>query len=452
VIYKNEVLKSCLFKLTFICLSASIVFAYSGGSGTSGDPYQIASKDDLLALAAVPADYNKCFILTADINMAGQVFTTAIIAPTSSNIYFQGTAFTGVFDGNSNKITNFTINGGSNSYLGLFGQVGASSALVIKNLGIENFSISGSSSSECVGGLAGQSDGGNIINCYTAGTISGSASFVGGLVGYSYGTITNCHATGTVSGISALGGLVGYIDRGGNITNCYSTSAVNSSNSSQYVGGLAGYNYSGSITNCCSTGAVSSTGSSVGGLLGYNYTGNITNCYSTSSVSGSGIVGGLVGYNYYGSGNITSCYSTGAVSRTGPFSNFGGLVGYNHGIISNCYSTSSVSGNKYVGGLVGSNYNTISNCYSTGTASGSSNVGGLVGYSSGGSASNSFWDVNSSGLTTSASGTGKTTAQMKTLSTFTGWDFTSVWNIAQGTYPFLKKWNYSGGAGTPDAP
>jgi hypothetical protein len=52
----------------------------------------------------------------------------------------------------------------------------------------------------------------------------------------------------------------------------------------------------------------------------------------------------------------------------------------------------------------------------------------------------SFWDVNTSGQTTSAGGgTGKTTAEMKTLSTFTsaGWDFTSVWVLPLGQYPML---------------
>ena len=97
--------------------------SYSGGSGTAGDPYKIATKADLLALAANTADYSKCFILTADINMGGQVFNTAIIAvDTNAGSSFQGTAFTGTFDGNDHKITNFTINGGNNSYLGLFGK------------------------------------------------------------------------------------------------------------------------------------------------------------------------------------------------------------------------------------------------------------------------------------------------------------------------------------------
>jgi hypothetical protein len=86
------------------------------------------------------------------------------------------------------------------------------------------------------------------------------------------------------------------------------------------------------------------------------------------------------------------------------------------------------------------NYGSISVCYSTGAVSGFYRVGGLVGWSFSGSISSSFWDTNTSGQTISSGGTGMTTAQMKTLSTFTsaGWNFTTIWAICEGTnYPRL---------------
>jgi hypothetical protein len=55
--------------------------------------------------------------------------------------------------------------------------------------------------------------------------------------------------------------------------------------------------------------------------------------------------------------------------------------------------------------------------------------------------SNSFWDVNTSGLSSSAGGVGKTTKEMRTKSTFTdaGWNFTDVWFIVENvTYPALR--------------
>ncbi len=243
-------------------LLSSLSFGYSGGDGTSGNPYQIATKADLLALATTTADYGKCFILTADIDLdpnlpGGQVFTTAIIAKdTSSSSGFQGTAFTGVFDGNGHKITRFTINGGSNDYLGLFGKISFTSSSAVNNLGLENFSVSGSSGSY----------------------------YIGSLVGDNRGSINNCYSMGTVSGYYNVGGLVGYLGAGGNIVNCYSTATITGSSGSSRIGGLVGYSLN-----------------------------TITNCYNTGTINGSSRVGGLVGFGGGGGGDITFCYNAGDV-------------------------------------------------------------------------------------------------------------------------------------------
>ncbi|GAI92300.1 unnamed protein product, partial [marine sediment metagenome] len=143
-------------------------------------------------------------------------------------------------------------------------------------------------------------------------------------------------------------------------------------------------------------------------------------------------VGGLVGRNY--NGIIANCYSMANIS--GEYT-VGGLVGDNDGTIANCYSSGSASGDWLIGGLVGENwYGTITNCYSTGSVSGNSAVGGLVG--SGGKVVNSFWDTQTSGQTSSDGGTGKTTAQMQTASTFVGWGYDPVWTIdEQNDYPRL---------------
>ena len=73
-------MRQFLFSAVFVIIISTNVFAYSGGSGTVNDPYQIATKADFLALAANTGDYGKCFILTVDVNLEGQVFTTAILA------------------------------------------------------------------------------------------------------------------------------------------------------------------------------------------------------------------------------------------------------------------------------------------------------------------------------------------------------------------------------------
>ncbi len=124
-----------------------------------------------------------------------------------------------------------------------------------------------------------------------------------------------------------------------------------------------------------------------------------------------------------------------------------GLFGYtNNASMSNLGLIDfDIKGKKYVGGLVGyQDYGTVNSSYSTGAVSGNSSVGGLVGYQGGGTVNNCFWDTQTSGQNTSDGGTGKTTAQMKTQSTFTSWDFTSTWNIGDGisfnSYPYLKKY------------
>lgn len=392
---------------------------YSGGSGTAEDPYQIANKVDLLAMGADTDNYDKYFILTADIDLAGESFAQAIIAQDTDNTEwndFQGTAFTGVFDGNGKKIINLTIIGLDQDYVGLFGYVDPIGQ--IKNLGLVNANIQ--QGREYVGGLAGYSLG-TTTSCYATGAASGS-DYIGGLVGWNLGTMTSCYATGSVSGGGYIGGLVGW-NESGTLTACYATGTVTGNG---YVGGLVGWNNGGSLFFCRATGLVTGIGSYVGGLLGANY-GSVTSCYATGTVSAYSYVGGLLGCNY---GSLTSCFAAGAVSGNG---DVGGLVGANWwGSINCCYATGTVSGtDNYIGGLIGENYQgQVQRCYSTGRPTGTTFVGGFCGgvvTGSGYEDTGNFWDTQTSGTTTSAMGTGKTTVQMKTLTTFTwvpaSWDF-----------------------------
>ncbi len=198
-------------------------------------------------------------------------------------------------------------------------------------------------------------------------------------------------------------------------------------------------------------------GDYVAALVGSLSGGIISNCYARGtgvSAAGWGI-GGLVGDNW---GTITNCYSTGSVSGT---ADVGGLVGQNFNTITDCYSTASVSGVYSAGGLVGTNYSTISNSYAAGDVYADQYVGGLVGSDDSGTVSASLWDTDTSGQSTSAAGTGKTTAEMQTESTFTdiGWDFVDesingtedIWSICEGTnYPRLLRQILAGDFVCPD--
>ena len=281
---------------TIFQIPSGIAYAtYSGGTGEPNDPYQIATVADLIALGETPEDYDKHFILTADIdldpNIPGlTVFGKAVIAPASYIHVFpgvEGTPFTGVFDGNNHMVSHLTITG--ESYVGLFGLLNYEAE--VRDLGVVDVNIVGSS--EYVGGLVGD-NGGTVTDCYSTGSVSGTEWFVGGLVGHNRGgALTKCYSCAAVSGLQYVGGLVGYTDYG-SITRSYSTASV--SGTGFCVGGLVGENAYGLIAASCSSGSVSGTGS-VGGLVGENY-GNIIMSHSSGSVNGTGFyVGGLVGYD-----------------------------------------------------------------------------------------------------------------------------------------------------------
>ncbi|MHC4528067.1 MAG: hypothetical protein ACYS29_09335, partial [Planctomycetota bacterium] len=100
---------------------------YSGGTGEPNDPYRIGTAADLNDIANHVEDYNKCFVLTADINMSGFSFGTAVIASDTDPYRreFQGTTFTGVFDGNDHALSNLTVDAFGFDYIGLFGYLGS---------------------------------------------------------------------------------------------------------------------------------------------------------------------------------------------------------------------------------------------------------------------------------------------------------------------------------------
>lgn len=220
-----------------------------------------------------------------------------------------------------------------------------------------------------------------------------------------------------------------------------------------YCVGLFGYVSGGQIINLRLISSNIQGGSCVGGLVGYN-NGYISCCYTTAAVSGSVEVGNLVGHNFKGS--ITSCFTAGTVTGGG---SVGGLVGYNsRSTITTSYAKAAVNGSGYVGGLVGFNdASSILSCYSAGAVSGSEYVGGLVGISYISPCENCFWDTQASGQTISAEGTGKTTLEMQTLSTFTdaGWDFSTTdgdpadWKMSDSDYPSLVWESYCGDAEHP---
>jgi len=482
------------------------------GSGTSGDPYIVATLNNLYWITQHSIAWGAYYTQTADIDASTDSTWSSGsgFSPIGSGSYFTGT-----YDGQGHTISGLFISRGSTDYIGMFGETHNAT---IKNLGLLSVHITGR---QYTGGLVGYDFGATVLNCSTSGIVTGESDYVGGLVGYSDGgsisssnssatitggagwaggligsntnnestisTISNCYATGNVSGASSfIGGLAGENLYGSKIKSSYSTGritggsfvggfigenyytttsidssyATGSVRGSSSVGGFAGGNdHSATITNSSSTGNVVCTGSNSGGFVGSNSnSSSVSNCYTTGIDSGGDYSGGFVGSNQLYS-TFSQCYSTGNVLGGTNVGGFAGNSGSTYGgeQISNCYATGNVvaSGN-FVGGLVGNNYlGAINTCYSKGSVSGGSPVGGLVGYNNI-SSSSSFWDTQTSGQSSSGSGdNGENTAQMKTQSTFTGagWDFANTWAIdpaVNNGYPGLS-WQSQYVASAPSA-
>ncbi|MDP3831900.1 MAG: GLUG motif-containing protein, partial [Ignavibacteriaceae bacterium] len=262
---------------------ADNILAYSGGLGTSGDPYQIFTLSDLSSLTQRSIDWNKYYSQEAEINALstqywddaddnsdGDKYNDPNDATNTGNnegfspIGTGSTHFTGSFNGQGFAIDGLYINRAT-SYIGLFG---SASAATIQNLGVTNINFTGTGN---VGGIAGYTlTSGTISNCYATGTIAADNDHIGGLVGYNWKA---------------------------NISRCYANVAVTVSGSRNYTGGLVGINTEATIQDCYSRGAVDGN-NYVGGLVGsHTISSLIDKCYSIATVTGTSNTGGIVGYN-----------------------------------------------------------------------------------------------------------------------------------------------------------
>jgi hypothetical protein len=282
-IVKNAITLAAVFLLTSFCFAK-----YSGGTGEPNDPYLIATPEDLNSIGLDANDWDKHFLMTADINMAGITGDSFnIIGRTSPH-------FTGVFDGNDNTIFNFTYSA-TESYTALFARTDAD--CVIKDLSFCEPNISGG---DYVAALAGYFSNGHVSNCRVI--------------------------SGTITGGNIVAGLIGWCDSG-EIINCGSTADVNCQ-SSDFAGGLIAVSDA-NVSGCYAVGDVSGF-VCVGGLIGASSSGAIFDCYAGGNVTGHHYVGGFIGSVWPDLG-ISRCYAVGAVSgadRTGAFSDDDGQANY----------------------------------------------------------------------------------------------------------------------------
>jgi Synergist-CTERM protein sorting domain-containing protein len=181
-----------------------------------------------------------------------------------------------------------------------------------------------------------------------------------------------------------------------------------------HAGALAGYTQNVLIENCGMTGSVSVVGFCAGGLVGE--AGSSTpfwGCFSLGSVDGAVYVGGLVGYFF--DGQIRDSFSRADAEATG--SDCGGLIGHgNDNAIYDSYAAGRVTAPVGGGGLMGTGEHApiVTGCY---------------------------YDEDVSGQADNGYGEPRSTSQMKNQSTFSGWDFDTVWAMDSGRndgYPYLQ--------------
>ncbi|MCH9022080.1 MAG: hypothetical protein IID32_04885 [Planctomycetes bacterium] len=266
--------------LGWLCLlNAGAWGQFSGGSGTSTNPYLISTAADLQAIGLNSVHWDKHFKLTADLDLTGVAMT-----PIGS----AAIPFTGTFDGAGHLISNFSYTSTGTDNIGLFG---------VLDTGAEIRDV-------------------NLVNANVDG---GTGNNIGALVGWKInGTIRNSGASGAVSGDTNVGGLVGRSDSG-TISGCTADSRVNGTG--RHVGGLVGILLSSGVIEHSYAMGIIAGDFRVGGLLGHNI-GTILTSYSIGGVSGNTDVGGLVGFDNGGtvlasfwdtesSGQATSAGGTG---------------------------------------------------------------------------------------------------------------------------------------------
>ena len=283
--------------------------------------------------------------------------------------------FNATFNGNEHTLSNlFTAGRG---YSGLFSAIGLDG--IVGNLTLSDVNVTGT---EAAGALVGENQG-RLSGIQSSGQVSGELH-VGGLVGLNLRLVYLSRSSAAVTGMRPP---------------------------SPPTPGL-------SVT----FGPVLGTG----GLVGFN-TGFVVLSYATGRVTSNRSAGGLVGYHQ--SKLISASYATGQVTG----SPVGGLVGTlsepfgRETTVRASYATGSVDGGT-AGGLVGSlSGGTITASYATGRVPSDRNTGGLVGRNSGGTVTNSYWDTRTSGHTSGSPGSGRTTSQLQSPTTYSG--IYGSWNV-----------------------
>lgn len=224
----------------------------SEGDGSAGNPYIIRTAEDLQAIHQVDYAQTVYFRMENDVDMAGIDWIPLNAAdPYAKHIHF---------DGNGHIIKNLSCRG--YAYASLFGVLCGS----CRNLGVIDAAIESTNPGGIIAGYVG-------IKTPTSALLTGE--------------IDNCYTSGSVSGTDAVGGIAGnigkpYTNNISAVRNCYSTASVTARNTSgnSRCGGIAGIVWDkGVVDNCYATGTILSSRYGAGGIAGWSNS-NLTGCLS----------------------------------------------------------------------------------------------------------------------------------------------------------------------------
>ena len=349
---------------------------FSGGDGSEGNPYLIASADDF---KAIKTKMESTLPTEGGVSGEGTFFgSTGVHYQQTTDIDFDNeelssigiynatpadaTPFQGTYDGNNKKLEKFTVSGNVDGSVGLFAYV---SNATLKNIKVVNASVTGTNTT---GILTGRCIGTTTIeNCsLDGGQVTGRNSV---------GFIAHIHANVKVKGCSVKdinvvtadsgadannqGGVVGYAGGNSSIESCNTSGTIQftGATSGSARGGIVGkLDSTGSVEECTNGAAVTNTlTNNTGGIAGALVNGSISGCVNAGNVTGTAYVGGIVGDASSTAVIcfIESCRTNATVSGTANC--VGGIVGraLNGVVVNSCYAKGSVSGRYDVGGLIG---------------------------------------------------------------------------------------------------
>ena len=286
------------------------------------DGYYIIDSAQKLARLAYLVNYNidngkwasYQYKQTADINLSAHYWQ-----PIGNYTY----PFKGTYDGTTFDIHNMKTYCGANDYeaynrVGMFGYI---SGATIKN--VNNYYVN-IKARQRTGAIAGRDDSSTIQNCKVTGSVTGTAGYIGGLVGASYKEkVIECENKATVKGDFDVGGIVGNANETA-ITNCVNLGIIQGRNA---TGGIAGYKHYGSVVNCINSGNVTGSGQYIGGIVGSYAGAKVQNSINEGTIQGTTMVGGIVGYMHTGAATILNGLNTGTLKATAANSEVGGIAG-----------------------------------------------------------------------------------------------------------------------------